>query len=164
MTPWLSWPARLELTRCRPMAAASASEQPSPTKIAETSRSRASALISMLKRRGVLVRRSDDRVRLRIDQVHVAELRDETHGLPRLARGARIDPAAHLGVVDHEIDHGLHAHGLHDVERHVELLAIGAQVAAPLRDVLGPETENQLSTDVGFVARRAIGRHSESLI
>src|SRR5690349_18988667 len=128
MTPWLSWPARLELTRCRPIAAASGSEQPSPTKIAATSRSRASALISMGETRCGRERWSDHRFGLWIDQVHVAELGDEPHRLARLTRGRRIDPAAHLGVVHHEIDHGLHAHGLDHIERHVELLAVGAQI------------------------------------
>src|SRR5262250_230754 len=110
MTPWLSWPARLEFTRCRPMTAASASEQPSATKIADTRRSRASALISMEKARRRRARRSDHRIRLRIDQVHIAELGNEPHGLPRGAGSGGIHPAAHLGAIDHEIDHGLHAH------------------------------------------------------
>src|SRR5580693_3889946 len=146
MTPWLSCPARFELTRCRPMAAPSACAQPSATKIAATRRSRASALINIEENsRG----RSDHRVGLRIDQVHVAELGHEPHALAGAGGRGRVHPAAHLDAVHQEIDHGLHAHWLDYVERDVELLAVRPQIAAPLGDVLGPETEHQLAPDIG---------------
>src|SRR5579883_1960997 len=93
--------------------------------------------------------------------MHVPEFGHEPHRLPGLPGRARIDPPTHFGAVDHEIDHGLHAHRLDDVERDVELLEIGPEVAAPLGNVLGTQTEDQTAPDMRLVALGAVRRNLE---
>src|ERR1700743_2116328 len=92
--------------------------------------------------------------------MHVAEIGAKLHRPASSGTGVRVDAAADLAPENREINQGLHAHRLDDVDRLVEIVLVGLAVRSGLRDVLWPQSQYQVRlADMGLVTGRAIRRH-----
>ena len=75
------------------------------------------------------------------EERHEIRIRAQAHRLPRRRHAARLDPAAHFGAVELEVDHGLHSHRLHHVQGDRKRPQLAALIAR-VRDVLGAQAEH----------------------